>query len=94
MSLLKAGSYSSARGAARALVRLGVKDLCEAMDLLGLPRIAPAMALPGDIIALAGPEGPALTVAVGNGRVLGFYEAAGVCTVLQPHEYLTAWSAI
>lgn len=92
--ILKAGTYSSAVGAARAMKRMGVKDLIEGVDLLGLPRIAPATALPGDIVALEGPYGAALTVAIGNGRVLGFYEEVSACAVLQPKEFLVAWRSI
>lgn len=94
-SLLKAGSYSSEVGARRVMKRLGYETLADAVDALGLPRIAPAMALPGDILSLRSKEGDvALTVAVGNGRVLGFWEAAGVCTVFQPVEYADAWRSI
>lgn len=94
-SLLKAGSYSSEVGARRVMKRLGYETLADAVDALGLPRIAPAMALPGDILSLRSKEGDvALTVAVGNGRVLGFWEAAGVCTVFQPVEYGDAWRSI
>jgi hypothetical protein len=95
-SLLKAGAYTSETGARRALKTAGYADLSEAVDGLGLPRIAPAMALPGDILSLPGDKAGevALVVAVGNGRVLGFWEAAGVCTVFQPVQYDTAWRAI
>lgn len=94
-SLLKAGSYSSEVGARRVMKRLGYETLRDPLDALGLPRIAPAMALPGDILSLRSKEGDvALVVAVGNGRVLGFWEAAGVCTVFQPLEYDAAWRSI
>lgn len=94
-SLLKAGSYSSEAGARRVMVRLGYASLADALDSLGLPRIAPAMALPGDILSMRSPAGDvALVVAVGNGRVLGFWESAGVCTVFQPLEYDAAWRCI
>lgn len=95
-SLLKAGSYRSEVGARRVMQRLGYDTLADAVDALGLPRIAPAMCLPGDILSLraAGDHAVALAVAVGNGRVLGFWEAAGVCTVFQPTEYDLAWRAI
>lgn len=96
VSLLKAGSYRSETGAARVLKKLGHDSLSDAIDSLGLPRIAPAMCLPGDILSLkaAGSHSVALVVAVGNGRVLGFWEAAGVCTVFQPVEYDLAWRSI
>lgn len=96
VSLLKAGSYKSEMGARRVLKKLGHDSLSDAIDSLGLPRIAPAMCLPGDIMSLkaAGSHADALVVAVGNGRVLGFWEAAGICTVFQPVEYGLAWRSI
>lgn len=94
-SLLKAGTYSSEAGARRVMQRLGYKSVSDALDALGLPRIAPAMALPGDILSLPGADGDvALVVAVGNGRVLGFWEAVGVCAVFQPLEYGAAWRSV
>jgi len=33
----------------------------------------------------------ALTIAVGNGRVLGFHEDVSVAEILQPVEFVTAW---
>ena len=95
-SLLKIGAYKTEIGAAKVLRDLGFASITDAVDALGLPRIAPAMCLPGDILTLkaAGSHDVALVVAVGNGRVLGFWEAAGVCTVFQPLEYDTAWRSI
>ncbi|WP_292085310.1 MULTISPECIES: DUF6950 family protein [unclassified Brevundimonas] len=93
-SLLKAGAYRSALGARRALMTLGYSNLEDAVDGLGLPRIAPATALPGDILALQGEDGVALCVAIGNGRALGFWASSGVCTVIQPLEYVAAWRSI
>ena len=56
-------------------------------------RIPPAAALPGDIIAMAmsdgDPFGCSLTVALDNGRILGFKD--GICQVLVPLAYVTAW---
>lgn len=95
--LLQAGTYTSALGAARALKRLGHDNLSDAIDSLGLPRIAPAMALTGDIVALPNAAGDdvALTVAVGNGRVLAFWAGSGgVCTVIQPLQFAHAWRSI
>jgi hypothetical protein len=95
-SLLKIGPYKTEIGAAKILRDLGFASITEAVDGLGLPRIAPAMCLPGDIMTLkaAGSDDVALAVAVGNGRVLGFWETAGVCAVFQPVEYGTAWRSI
>lgn len=90
--LARAGKFVSALGAKAALKRLRVKTLSEAVDLLKLERIAPAMAIVGDIVELPG-EAPfgALTVALGNGRVLGFFEDAEGCVILQPSEFFGAW---
>jgi hypothetical protein len=90
----KSGSYSSALGAMKALRAAGFESLGAALDSLGLERIAPISALPGDIIGLPGEGGwTALTVALGNGRVLGFMdrEGRGVAGALQPRDYVCAW---
>jgi hypothetical protein len=91
--LAKAGSYSTALGAARALQRAGFEDLAAAVDALGLPRIAPAAAWVADMVLLPaeGPFGGALSVAVGNGRVLGYHEDVDGADILQPVQYLAAW---
>jgi hypothetical protein len=90
--LSRAGSFKSALAAKGALKRAKVKTLAEAVDLMGLPRIPPAAALVGDIIELPG-EAPfgALTVAVGNNRVLGWHADADGAVVMQPVEYIAAW---
>lgn len=89
--VMKGLKYSSEAGAIRSLKRTGCRDIMQAVDGLGLQRIAPAAALAGDLIGLPcdGPWGCALTVAVGNGRVVGFVEGMG--HVFQPKAYVTAW---
>lgn len=90
--LLKGVRYSSATTALRRLRALGHDDLAAAMDATGLARIAPAQAWPGDIVALPTDDehwGCALTVAVNNGRVLGFFD--GECQPVQPMKYQCAW---
>jgi hypothetical protein len=93
---LKGVRWSSEAGGIRALKTLGFADLLEAVDA-ALPgrRIAPAAAMVGDIIALptASPLG-ALSVAVGNGRVIGFIDGEAGATIIQPSEYVTAWSVL
>lgn len=91
--LAKAGSYSSALGAARALKRLGHDDLPSALDALGLLRIPPIAALPADLIMLPGEGafGGAIAMAVGNGRVLGYHEDLDGADILQPVEFVGAW---
>lgn len=91
--LLTASRHTTEAGAIRYIRKAGFKDLVELMDAVGLDRIPPAAALPGDIIAMAMPEGDpfgcSLTVALDNGRILGFKD--GVCQVLVPHDFVTAW---
>jgi len=89
----KAGTYTTGAGALRALNRAGFASLADALDALGLERIAPAAARVADIIMTPGeaPLDGALTIAVGNGRVLGFHEDMGVAEVLQPVAFVGAW---
>lgn len=94
-SLVKGLSYSSEHGAVRAMRSLGVNGLGQAMDRFEqVFRIPPAMATAGDVIGMAC-EGDvwdmALTVAAGNGRVLGLFE--GYAMVLQPDlsHAVAAW---
>ena len=92
--LLTKANHKTEAGAVKYIRKAGFKDLVELMDAT-LPdaRIPPAAALPGDIIAMAMPEGDpfgcSLTVALDNGRILGFKD--GVCQVLVPLAYVTAW---
>ncbi|MCH4894013.1 hypothetical protein GO308_12895 [Sphingomonas sp. SFZ2018-12] len=84
MGLSKAGSYSSALGARRALGRLGYASLPDVLDAKGFERIAPAMAITGDIFMVAGTDDwPALVIATGNNTVLGFHEDSEVATVIR-----------
>jgi cell wall-associated NlpC family hydrolase len=60
----------------------------------GLPRIAPAAALPGDLVQMPGDDTiGAMTIYVGNGRVLGYHEAVEGAVVMQPVEMVAAWRA-
>lgn len=89
----KAGTYTTLVGAKRALKRAGFDTIAEALDALGLTRIAPAAALPCDIIMVPG-EGPldgALHVAVGNGRTLAYHADIDGADILQPIEFIAAW---
>lgn len=88
---LKGCSYKTEAGAFRAMRRAGFKTILEAVDSLGLERIAPAAARTGDLVGMPSDcaFGCSLTVAVGNGRLLGFQD--GTCCVVQPHAFTTAW---
>lgn len=96
--LTKGLRYASEAGGVKAMRKLGFQSLLEAVDAaLGAEaRIPPAMALPGDIIAMPAegdsPFGCALAVAVGNGRVIGFQNGVGL--VLQPAAFVTAWRSV
>ncbi|MBM3929014.1 MAG: hypothetical protein FJ335_11245 [Sphingomonadales bacterium] len=78
----RAGSYRTALSARRALVRAGFASLAEAVTAAGLIEIAPAAALPGDIMLTPSVDGmEALTIVAGNGMVIGFHDdalAAGI----------------
>lgn len=94
--LLNASRHTTEAGAVRYIRKAGFADLVALMDAV-LPdaRIAPAMALRGDIIAIAMPEGDpfgcSLAVALDDSasRILGFKD--GVGQVLVPHHFVTAW---
>lgn len=90
------GSYRNAQGALRKLRQLGFAELGAAIDALGLETIPPAAALVGDVIELDGEDGTlsALTIALGNGRVAGFYgDGSSGLVVLQPIAFRRAWRA-
>lgn len=91
--IMKGLKYRTEAGAIRALKRTGCKDIVAAVDSLGLERIAPAAARTGDLVGLPceGPWGCALTVAVGNGRVFGFFN--GAAHVFEPLAFVAAWRA-
>lgn len=90
-----ARSYRTVRGALRKLEEWGQPTLPDFIDSLGFERIAPAAAIVGDLLQLPSedPRLPALTVALGNGRVVGWHEAIphGGADVLEPLEFVTAW---
>jgi hypothetical protein len=93
VSLAKMPRYSSEVGAARALRALECADLAEVVDLAGLPRIAPARAVVGDLLGLPGPDDTvALHVSLGAGTSFGLIDGA-----FQParvHQVLTAWRTV
>lgn len=93
---LKGVRYGTEAGAERALSALGFADLVEGMDATGLQRIPPASAVLGDIIAVPTdkpqPWGAALTIAAGNGAVLGFL--GGRCRAARCTSFIAAWSVL
>ena len=96
VAISKAGSYSTALGAKRALARLGWPNLSYALDeTLHLERIAPAFLVAGDIIQMpSDSEIDAMGVALGNGRALAYYPGEIGAVVIQPvvEEIVAAWA--
>lgn len=87
----KAGRYTSAIGARRALTRIGARSLADLLDRR-FARIAPAAALIGDVVALPSTGRlDAIGIALGNGRLLSYHEDAAGAVVVQPVEMLAAW---
>jgi hypothetical protein len=88
---LKGLRWSTEMGALKAMKRSGFKTLLDAIDAQGFERIAPARALPGDLVALPcdGPWGGSIMVCVGNGRLFGFLE--GRAGVVEPKSFVCAW---
>lgn len=99
-NLAQFGAYRSDLAARRALKRRKMGTVLDWIDSVkGVHRITPAATLPGDLIAFPGVGGwEGLTVMLGNGRVLGFTEAAqdGGCAVIDAHfEYAeAAWDVM
>lgn len=87
--------YSTEAAGYRLLLKAGFKSLPDALDAMGLPRIAPAAAMQGDIIAMQpGGEnlfGAALSVAMSDGLILGFGHESRICSTWRPLAYLAAW---
>jgi hypothetical protein len=92
VSILKGRRYHNALTAKRTLKALGFSSIAEGVDALGYARIPLAMALVGDIVAIPGDGDVALTIAVGNGRVLGAMEDRW--GVMQPQQWEAAWRVL
>ena len=95
VKLPASGSYRTIRSALKALDERGYASLADALDGMGLERIAPAAAIVGDVLALPAEDKlGALVVALGNGRVVGYHADAVGAAVLQPVDYIAAWRAV
>lgn len=95
VTLVKAGSYSTAAGGVRALKRMGYDSLEAALDGMGYARIPPPLALPGDVLALPSEDGgTALAVALGNGRALAYHQASDTAEIIAPVEVAAAWRTL
>lgn len=80
-TIAKGAKYSTEAGALRQLKQRGFNDLPSAIDAGGLVRMAPAAALPGDILGLRTAEsafGIAVAIYVGNGKALTFVNGFGM----------------
>lgn len=90
--LLNASRHTTEAGAIKYLKRTGFASLADLMDAMGLERIAPAAALPGDIIGLPSGDafGCSLAVALGDGLVLGLVEGEAFQPLI-PHQFVAAW---
>lgn len=83
--------YGDWASAARVMREMGFTTLGEGMDK-HFTRIEPVRAMAGDFIETLGGNGfSAITVSVGNGRVLGFYEGIPHADILQPLIMTGAW---
>lgn len=96
--LLTKARHTTEAGALKYIRQNGFKDLVELMDaVMGVTpegRIAPAAALPGDIVGMAegGGFGCSLAVVLDNGLVLGFDGIDRICQPVTPHLFVAAWS--
>ena len=79
--LSKAKPYKTELGARRVMKKLGASSMEDFLDQLGFDRIAPAAALPGDIVGFPGGtddhEWTALGIHVGGDKIAGFAAADG-----------------
>ena len=94
ISILKGIAYKTEAGALKAMRKLGFRDLVEAVDATGLLRIAPAMALPADILAFPADDafGCCLYVYAGNGKAHGYLDGHGIgVTVTLSQPAIAAW---
>lgn len=88
----KVPEYETALGAKKALKAAGFESVEAMLDSL-LPRIAPAQALPGDVLALQGEDGlDAVMVSVGY-KAAGWQQEVEGMAIVIPLEVKGAWRA-
>jgi hypothetical protein len=88
---IKVEKYRDAASRAAALRKLGFKSISEGMDA-NFTRIDASQVLLGDFVEMPGSNGfSAITVALGNGRVLGFHEDIPHADILQPVLISGVW---
>lgn len=94
-SFLKGVRWDSETGAVRALARLGFRDLDDAVDAHGLPRIGWASALVGDLISLPSDHRiGALGVYLGNQAALCFRDGSDLCLPVRLQHAKHAWRTL
>ncbi|NWK98680.1 hypothetical protein DM806_24055 [Sphingobium lactosutens] len=95
VAISKAGSYSSALSATRALERLGYATLADMADGIGLTAIPYSRMLLGDIAEIEG-DSPIGSVGLyaGNGNIFCFHEDHPGLVTLTPNAILRAWSVL
>ncbi|HEX7852328.1 MAG TPA: hypothetical protein VF503_01370 [Sphingobium sp.] len=87
------GRYASADGARRRLAELGCETMSQLIDQVGLPQIAPARVLTGDIVSFASDHLiGAIGIVLDNNLMLAFHEDAVGMAVLRMIEVERAWS--
>lgn len=104
VTILKGKRWGTRAGAEAAMRASGLSCLSQGVDALGFARIPPASAIIGDLVALpvdgeAALFGCALTVNVGNGRLLAAVPIPGEdnalrFAVIRPAQFKTAWRLI
>lgn len=88
---IKVPPYSSPKGAAAAMRKMGFASLSGAMDHL-FTRIDPREVLLGDIVEMPGQNGfSSLSIAVGGGRAIGFHEDLETADIIHPVMISGAW---
>lgn len=96
ISISKAGAYSNAIGAQRAIMRMGYGTIPDLLDGIGLTRIPYSRLMLGDLVVADGHDGmAAIGIYAGNGHVLGFHEDyldQGLVAVDLKPEF--AWSVL
>lgn len=89
--------YKGETGALRRLKEQGCETIADLLDKVGLRRIAPASAMPGDLLFLPGDGGEgigAVGIALGNGALLGFHEDHVGLVTMRALDVSAAWSVL
>ena len=92
------GTYSTARGAKKALLAKGYRTIAEALDGMGLKRIPHSMMLVGDFAGLPAPnDDVALSILMHPGKFFGFHEQSETPLLMYPdqrQQIVAAWRVI